>query len=110
MCFSSSDIAKMWAGKLAESEARAFEKALKRAKDMTPVQYIRSDDYPDEVNDEVEQAYRQGWHDGFKCCNDKMVSKLMNENAELRDMIKVQSEQILRLRECINRNHEDFYE
>ena len=62
------------------------------------------------ADDEVEQAYRQGYHDGFKCCNDKMVSKLMNENAELRDTVKVQSEQILWLRECINRNHEDFYE
>ena len=92
------DIARQWAENQAASEADAFETAIKRTKT----------DF--KVDDEVEQAYRQGWHDGFKCCNDKMVSKLLNENAELRDTVKVQSEQIMRLRECINRNHEDFYE
>lgn len=41
---------------------------------------------------------------------DDVIQRLTAENAELRDTVKVQSEQILRLRECINRNHEDFYE
>ena len=38
------------------------------------------------------------------------ISKLTAENAELRDTVKIQSEQIKRLRECIARSHEDFYE
>ena len=38
------------------------------------------------------------------------ISKLTAENAELRDTVKIQSEQIKRLRECIARNQEEFYE
>ena len=41
---------------------------------------------------------------------DDVIQRLTAENAELRDTVKVQSEQIKRLRECIARNHEDFYE
>ena len=41
---------------------------------------------------------------------DDVIQRLTAENAELRDTIKIQSEQIKRLRECIARNHEDFYE
>jgi hypothetical protein len=41
---------------------------------------------------------------------DDVIQRLTAENAELRDTVRIQSEQILRLRECINRNHEDFYE
>lgn len=41
---------------------------------------------------------------------DDTIQRLTAENAELRDTIKIQSEQIKRLRECIARNHEDFYE
>ena len=41
---------------------------------------------------------------------DDIIQRLTAENAELRDTVKVQSEQIKRLRECIARNHEDFYE
>ena len=41
---------------------------------------------------------------------DDVIQRLTAENAELRDTIKVQAEQIQRLRECIARNHEDFYE
>ena len=41
---------------------------------------------------------------------DDVIQRLTAENAELRDTVKVQSEQIMRLRECIARNHEDFYE
>ena len=41
---------------------------------------------------------------------DDVIQRLTAENAELRDTIKVQAEQIRRLRECIARNHEDFYE
>ena len=50
----STDEAKLWAEKLEKAEAAAFEKALKRAKDMQPVQYIKTENYPNEVNDEVE--------------------------------------------------------
>ena len=39
-----------------------------------------------------------------------IIQRLSTENAELRDTVKVQSEQIKRLRECIARNHEDYYE
>lgn len=92
-----------WAGEQAISEAEAFETALKRSKET-------QSDFPYEVDDEVEQAYRQGWKEGFECCNSKMVSKVIQENAELRDMIKIQGDQIQRLRECISRNHEDFYD
>ena len=41
---------------------------------------------------------------------DDVIQRLTAENAELRDTVKIQSEQIKRLRECIARNHEDFYE
>ena len=41
---------------------------------------------------------------------DDVIQRLTAENAELRDTVKIQSEQIMRLRECIARNHEDFYE
>lgn len=41
---------------------------------------------------------------------DDTIQRLTAENAELRDTIKVQAEQIRRLRECIARNQEEFYE
>lgn len=41
---------------------------------------------------------------------DDVIQRLTAENAELRDTIKIQSEQIKRLRECIARNQEEFYE
>lgn len=41
---------------------------------------------------------------------DDVIQRLTAENAELRDTVKIQSEQIKRLRECIARNQEDFYE
>jgi hypothetical protein len=41
---------------------------------------------------------------------DDVIQRLTAENAELRDTVKIQSEQIKRLRECIARNHEDYYE
>ena len=74
MNYSSNDEARYWAEDLAESEAEAFEQALKRLK-------------PDDV-----------------------IQRLTAENAELRDTVKIQSEQIKRLRECIARNQEEFYE
>ncbi len=74
MNYSSSDTAKVWAQNQADSEADAFEQAIKRMK-------------PDDI-----------------------IQRLSTENAELRDTVKVQAEQIRRLRECITRNHEDFYE
>lgn len=39
-----------------------------------------------------------------------VIQRLTAENAELRDTVKIQSEQIKRLRECIARNQEEFYE
>ena len=86
-----------WAKEEAVSEADAFENAL-RASTIKQKLY--------EPDDEVEQAYRQGFHEGFKSA----AEKVFKENAELRDTIKIQAEQIQRLRECINRNHEDFYD
>ena len=41
---------------------------------------------------------------------DDVIQRLTAENAELRDTIKVQAEQIQRLRECIARNGEEYYE
>jgi hypothetical protein len=41
---------------------------------------------------------------------DDIIQRLTTENAELRDTVKIQSEQIKKLRECIARNHEDYYE
>ena len=41
---------------------------------------------------------------------DDVIQRLTAENAELRDTVKIQSEQIKRLRECIARNQEEFYE
>ena len=41
---------------------------------------------------------------------DDVIQRLTAENAELRDTVKVQSEQIQRLRECIARNGEEYYE
>jgi hypothetical protein len=41
---------------------------------------------------------------------DDVIQRLIAENAELRDTVKIQSEQIKRLRECIARNQEEFYE
>ena len=99
--------AEAWAEKTAASEAEAFETALKRIK-------------PFEVSDEVEQAYRQGYSAGYKAAEDRLIHNMaiptkaaatvMNENAELREELKVQAEQIQRLRECIARSNEEFYE
>lgn len=89
---------KEWAADQARTEAEAFETAIKRIKN----------DF--KVDEEVEQAYRYGWHDGFKCCNKKMLGKVIQENAELRDALKIQSEEIQRLREYIARNEEEYYE
>jgi hypothetical protein len=41
---------------------------------------------------------------------DDVIQRLTAENAELRDTVKIQSEQIKKLRECIARNGEEYYE
>ena len=41
---------------------------------------------------------------------DDIIQRLTAENAELRDTIRIQAEQIQRLRECIARNGEEYYE
>ena len=48
------EIAKEWAEKVVKSEAEAFEKAISRIKQ------------PDITLDELEQAYRQGYMEGYK--------------------------------------------
>lgn len=80
------DMPKEWAEKLAASEAAAFEKALKRAKDMKPIQYIRSDICPAEADDEIEQAYRQGRLDQAEEDN-KRISDLEAQICKLRETI-----------------------
>lgn len=48
------EIAKEWAEKVVKSEAEAFEKAVSRIKQ------------PEITTDELEQAYRQGYMEGYK--------------------------------------------
>ena len=48
------EIAKEWAEKVVKSEAEAFEKAISRIKQS------------DITSDELEQAYRQGYMEGYK--------------------------------------------
>lgn len=91
--------AEIWAENEASSESEAFETAIKRLK---PVHF--------QVDDKYEQAYRQGYTDGFNICNKRICGKLLQENAELRDMLKIQSDEISRLREYIARNEEEYYE
>ena len=85
--------AKQWAKQQALTEAEAFNYA------------IRASSIKFEVDDTCEQAYRQGKADQLK-----EDERLIAENAELRDMIKQQAEQINRLREAIRRGSEDFWE
>ena len=103
MTYSSSDEARYWAENLAESEGEAFEQAIKRMKpNEEPKTASKMLTMPLNVSDEIEQAYKQGYI--------AASIKMAQENAELRDTIKIQSEQIKRLRECIARNQEEFYE
>ena len=48
------EISKEWAEKVVKSEAEAFEKAIRRIKQ------------PEITTDELEQAYRQGYWEGYK--------------------------------------------
>lgn len=82
--------AENWANQDAASEAEAFESAIKRIKPAF------------EVSDEVEQAYRAGYI--------AASIKMAQENAELRAELNEQEAMIHRLRECIARNNEDFYD
>ena len=91
--------AEIWANNEANSEAEAFETAIKRLK---PVHF--------QVDDKYEQAYRQGYTDGFNTCNKLIVGKLLQENAELRELLQEQSEQIQKLRECIARGSENEWD
>lgn len=94
-----SDFSKMpfnWAGEQALTEAEAFEWAVKSAK-------IKKAEF--EIDDKYEQAYRKGKADQLK-----EDERLIAENAELRDMIKQQAQQINRLREAIRRGSEDFWD
>lgn len=82
--------AENWANQDAASEAEAFESAIKRIKPGF------------EVSDEVEQAYRAGYI--------AASIKMAQENAELRAELNEQEAMIHRLRECIARSNEDFYD
>lgn len=137
MCFSSSDTAEMWAEKQAASEADAFESALKRLK-AEPIVTGNAFEVDDKYEQAYRQGFEQGSksevtkelkntigelakelmktiinsvdHISKNAVVTVDVDKVVKENAELRDTVRIQSEQILQLRECINRNHEDFYE
>ena len=91
MNYSSNDEARYWAEDLAASEDEAFEQVIERIKP----------DVVKECKNVLEQVIE---------LSKNVIQRLTAENAELRDTIKIQSEQIKRLRECIARNHEDFYE
>lgn len=91
MTYSSNDEARLWAEDLAASEDEAFEQVIERLK-------------PDVVK-ECKNVLEQ-----LIVLSKNVIQRLTAENAELRDTIKIQSEQIKRLRECIARNQEEFYE
>lgn len=87
-------IAKEWAKEQALTEAEAFDWAVRTAN-------IKEF----EIDDKYEQAYRKGRAD-----QEKEDERLISENAELRDTVKIQAEQIRRLRECIARGSEEYFE
>ena len=89
-----SDMPKEWAKEQALTEQEAFDWAVRSAN-------IKEF----EIDDKYEQAYRKGRADQLK-----EDERLIVENAELRDMLKQQAEQINRLREAIRRGSEDFWE
>lgn len=103
MNYSSNDEARLWAENLAESEGEAFEQAIKRIKpNEEPKTASKMLTMPFNVSDEIEQAYRQGYI--------AASIKMAQENAELRAELNEQEAMIHRLRECIARNNEDFYD
>jgi uncharacterized membrane protein (UPF0127 family) len=91
MTYSSNDEARYWAENLAASEDEAFEQVIERIKP----------DVVKECKNVLEQVIE---------LSKNVIQRLTVENAELRDTVKIQSEQIKRLRECIARNQEEFYE
>jgi uncharacterized membrane protein (UPF0127 family) len=91
MNYSSNDEARYWAENLAASEDEAFEQVIERIKP----------DVVKECKNVLEQVIE---------LSKNVIQRLTVENAELRDTVKIQSEQIKRLRECIARNQEEFYE
>jgi hypothetical protein len=91
MTYSSNDEARYWAENLAASEDEAFEQVIERIKP----------DVVKECKNVLEQVIE---------LSKNVIQRLTAENAELRDTVKIQSEQIKRLRECIARNQEEFYE
>lgn len=86
-------IAKEWAKEQALTEAEAFDWAVRTAN-------IKEF----EIDDQYEQAYRKGRAD-----QEKEDERLISENAELRHELKVQAEQINKLREALRRGQEDYY-
>lgn len=95
--------AENWANQDAASEAEAFESAIKRIKpNDEPKTASKMLTMPFNVSDEIEQAYRQGYI--------AASIKMAQENAELRAELNEQEAMIHRLRECIARTNEDFYD
>ena len=95
--------AENWANQDAASEAEAFESAIKRIKpNDEPKTASKMLTVPFEVDDACEQAYRQGYI--------AASIKMAQENAELRAELNEQEAMIHRLRECIARTNEDFYD
>lgn len=87
-----SDMPKDWANEQALTEQEAFDWVVKTQ--------ICHKEF--EIDDKYEQAYRKGRADQLK-----EDERLIVENAELRDMLKQQAEQINRLRETIQRRSDD---
>ena len=126
MNYSSSDEARYWAENLANSEGEAFEQAIKRMKPDDKYEQAYRQGFEQgaksEVTKELKNTIGELAKELMKTIINSVdhisknavvtvdVDKIVKENAELRDTIKVQAGQIQRLRECIARNHEDYYE
>ena len=87
-----SDMPYKWAKEQALTEQEAFDWAVRNTN-------------INEVDEKYEQAYRKGRAD--QLAEDE---KLIIENAELRDMLKQQAEQINRLRETIRRRSDNEWD
>lgn len=83
-----------WAGELALSESEAFEKAINAIK-VKPGEKEKFGDYD------------RGYNDGYKTA-EKRFEAIVNENEELRKTVKIQSDQITKLRESVHREMNEF--
>jgi hypothetical protein len=98
------DIPREWAEDDKQNEADAFADALQRIKPM----------------DNIHKAYHQGYAAGYKAAEDRILrcmevptrvcAQLTEENASLRIQLREQADQIQKLRECIRRSQEEWYD